>query len=74
MCCPESESAQPGSTDAVAESPGSPASRNAALSSSMGDSACRTGCGLSGARVAKPSPSVDVVGFFVGFGGGTVLG
>ena len=40
-----------------------------ARSSSMGDLACRTGCGPSGARVANPSPSSDVVGFFVGFEG-----
>ena len=59
-------------SDTVAESPGSPASRDAARSSSMGDLACRTGCGPSDARVAKPSPSVDVVGFFVDFGGGVL--
>ena len=77
MRCLEFEVRSTGArSDTVAESPESPASRNAARSSSMGDVACVdavcVACDVvsqSGARVAKPSPSSDVVGFFVGFGG-----
>ena len=75
MCCPEAEAAQSVLGPMLSLNLQNLRLRvTLAWSSSMGDLACRTDCGPSCARVAKPSPSVDVVGFFVGFGGGTVLG